>query len=75
MLKKRGRPKKQKDVKKVNSPDVILKPDLKEQTTIEVVSSPDAVSGNCETPHCGSKAEAIINDMKYCKQCAQDHRL
>ena len=75
MIKQRGKLK-SKNVKKINPPKItdaisvsnVVIPD-------EVIVSSDAITDNCDTPHCGSKAEAIINNMKYCKQCAQDHRL
>ena len=66
MIKQRGRPK-SKNVKKIsplNIPDAVSVSNV--VIPNEVIISPDAITDNCATPHCGSKAEAVINNINYC---------
>ena len=67
-MQKRGRPKKTLKISPSNVlylvPDSVVIPN-------EPISS-DAVTNNCDTPHCGNMPEVFA---KFCKSCAQDHRL
>mgnify|MGYP001610465247 CR=1 FL=1 len=63
-MKKQGRPKKT----KVEITENVIIESVPNIITAEISTE----TKTCDTPHCGNTAEVFV---KFCKSCAQDHRL